>query len=319
MDIAYFKEFVMLAETQNYWAAAERLFIGQSSLSKHIMTLEKQLGAPLFTRTSRKVELTEFGKLMLPYAQSIAKLQYEYESAAFSYLHTDTKPLKLATIPALTAYNIVDILVRFQLDFPNIQIHTDEADTLIVREQLLNRQCDLALFRDSVAYLEHDPAKEKRITKIPFCIDRLIAILPKGHPLEAQKRIELSQLKNENFALIKKDTMPYALCMRACQEAGFTPKVLFTSHSLNAVLDMVTKGNCIALLFEQHASFPTDSVFAATPPFTVIPVAPEIQTTLYLAYLKETALSPEAKHFIDYCMMYKNGQLIPKKHESSAE
>ena len=59
MDIIYFKEFAVLAVMQNYWAAAERLFIGQSSLSKHIKTLEKHLGAPLFDRTTRKVELTE--------------------------------------------------------------------------------------------------------------------------------------------------------------------------------------------------------------------------------------------------------------------
>ena len=64
MEISYFKDFVILAENQNYWSAAERLFIGQSSLSKHIKTLEKSLGAPLFERTSRKVELTEFGKLI---------------------------------------------------------------------------------------------------------------------------------------------------------------------------------------------------------------------------------------------------------------
>ena len=79
MEISYFKDFVILAETKNFWAASERLYIGQSSLSKHIKTLERELGAPLFTRTSRKVELTEFGELMLPYAQSLSRMQYEYE------------------------------------------------------------------------------------------------------------------------------------------------------------------------------------------------------------------------------------------------
>ena len=48
MDISYFQEFVVLSETKNYWAAAERLFIGQSSLSKHIKALENHLGAPLW-------------------------------------------------------------------------------------------------------------------------------------------------------------------------------------------------------------------------------------------------------------------------------
>ena len=160
MDINYFREFVILAETKNYWAASERLFIGQSSLSKHIKTLEKSLGAALFDRTSRKVELTEFGKRMLPYAQSVAKLQYEYEAAAFNYLHEEKEILNIASIPVMAQYDITDILVKFQLDFPTVQINTFESDTLEVREWLLERKCELGFFRDSVAYLEHGPDKD---------------------------------------------------------------------------------------------------------------------------------------------------------------
>ena len=303
MEISYFKDFVILAETQNYWAAAERLFIGQSSLSKHIKTLEKSLGAPLFDRTSRKVELTEFGKLMLPYAQSVSKLQYEYEAAAFNFLHQENEVLNIASVPVMAQYNITDILVRFQLDFPSVQINTHEADTLDVREWLLERKCELGFFRDSVAYLEHDPDKEARLTKVPFCQDRLVAILPKDHPLAGEKQIELNQLAREYFALIKKDTMPYTLCMRACREAGFVPEVLFTSHSLEAILDMVTKGSCVSLLFANHVAYPIDSVLSIAPPFAVVPVTPEIQTTVYLGHLKNTPLSPAAAHFVEYCMI----------------
>lgn len=314
MDISYFREFVMLAETKNYWAASERLFIGQSSLSKHIKTMEKQLGAPLFDRTSRKVELTEFGARMLPYAQSIARLQYEYESAIYGMLNQNDERLTISSIPAMAPYNIVDILVRFQMDYPHVQVHTNEADTLVVREELLERKCDLAIFRDSVAYLEHDTEREKQLIKIPFCTDRLVAVLPKGHPLETNTSLELSQLQGEYFALIKKDSMPYSLCMRACQEAGFVPHVLFSSHSLDAVFDMVTKGGCIALLFEKHAASPVESVLSIAPPFAVVPIVPEIQTTIYLAYLRNVPLSKPAKHFIDYCMMQ---QKIDSKQETN--
>ena len=319
MDISYFREFVILAETKNYWAASERLFIGQSSLSKHIKTMEKQLGAPLFARTSRKVELTDFGAQMLPYAQSIAKLQYEYEAAAYGILNEKSEKLSIASIPALSAYNIVDVLVRFQRDFPMIQVSTNEADTLIVRELLLEKKCDIGIFRGSVAYLEHTPEKENRLVKIPFCTDRLVAVLPKGHPLEKLESIELAQLKEESFALIRKDTMPYTLCMRACQEAGFTPKVLFTSHNLSAIFDMVTKGSCIALLFEQEAVYPLDSGLSIVPPFSVIPIAPEIQTPIYVAYLKDTALSRTARQFVEYCMMRQSNASIPNLQGSAEE
>lgn len=303
MDISYFREFVILAETCNYWNAAERLFIGQSSLSKHIKTLENHLGAPLFDRTSRKVELTEFGQLMLPYAQSVSKLQYEYESAAFTYLHQQNEPLNIATIPVIAHYNITDILIKFQLNHPTIQVNIQEADTLLVREWLIDRKCHIAIFRDSTAYLEHNPDKESQLVKIPYRNDRLLAVLPPDHPLAGEKEIELSQLSAEPFALIQQDTMPYELCMRVCREAGFTPRVVFTSHNLEAILDMVRKGSCVSLLFTNHVSFPHKVAFGEHPPFVSVPVTPAISTTVYLAYLKNAKLSPAALQFIDYCKM----------------
>lgn len=304
MDIAYFKEFVVLAETCNYWSAAERLFIGQSSLSKHIKNLEKQLGAPLFARTSRKVELSEFGKLMLPYAQSVAKLQYEYESAAYTYLNREDEPLNIATIPVIAHYNITDILIKFQRNHPTVKVNVQEADTLVVREMLLERKCNIAFFRDSTAYMEHNAEKEARLVKIPYRKDRLVAVLPSDHPLAKEKQIALPQLAAEHFAFIQHDTMPYELCMRACQEAGFVPQVVFTSHNLEAILDMVRKGSCVSLLFTNHVAFPYNIHFGEigqTPPFAAIPVTPEIWTTVYMASLKGEKLSAAATHFIDYC------------------
>ena len=302
MEISYFNEFVILAETRNYWAAAERLYIGQSSLSKHIKTLETQLGAPLFARTSRKVELTEFGAKILPYAQSISRLQFQYEAAAADYLNGETEELTLSSIPSMARYNIVDVLLRFQKDFPNVQVQTVEADTLVVRNQLLHRNCDLALYRDSIAYLEHDQSAEEKLIKLPYCTDRLVAVLPKLHPLAKREQLELEELKDESFALIKKDTMPYMLCMRACRSTGFSPRVVYTSHNLDSICDMVTKGSCVSLLFDHQVRPPVDSVLHMEPPFAVVPVMPEIQTTLYLCYLKDQPLSPAAEHFIQYCL-----------------
>lgn len=309
MDISYFREFAILAETKNYWAASERLFIGQSSLSKHIKTMEKQLGSALFERTSRKVELTEFGALMLPYAQSIAKLQYEYEAAAFNHLNQEMEVLHIASIPVMAHYGITDILLRFQADFPRVQIRTSEADTLQIREWLIERKCELAFYRDSVAYLEHNPDKERSLIKLPYYQDRLVAVIPKDHPLANNSCVELTQLSKEQFVLLQNGSMPHSLCMRACQEAGFIPRVVFTSHNLEALLDMVSKGDCVSLLFAGHVDFPRaflhdDQTPAPPLPFAVVPITPEIPTTVCLGYLKGAPLSPAAAHFLEYCVAH---------------
>lgn len=65
MEINWFGEFVVLSETLHYAQAAEKLYMTQSTLSKHIQALEKELGAPLFARSYHKLELTPFGRVMV--------------------------------------------------------------------------------------------------------------------------------------------------------------------------------------------------------------------------------------------------------------
>ena len=65
MELNHLKEFVVLAKIENYMEAAENLFISQSTLSKHIKSLETELGINLFDRTTRQVKLNEAGRVFL--------------------------------------------------------------------------------------------------------------------------------------------------------------------------------------------------------------------------------------------------------------
>ena len=239
---------------------------------------------------------------MLPYAQQIARLQYEYEAAAYNYLQTGNMILNIASIPVIPHYYITDILLACQKEFPNMQINMQEADTLILREWLLERKCELAFYRDSMIYLEHDPLKEARLTKIPYWEDQLVAVLPRDHRLAGVQQVELSQLSDENFTLIKQDTMPYTLCMRVCREAGFVPKVVFTSHNLETLLDLVVKGDCISLQLFNQVDFFQKTFYEKH--VVAVPIYPPIKTTIYLAYLNDIPLSKAATCFIDKLKQY---------------
>lgn len=80
MEVDYIKEFLVLAELCNYYETAKRLYITQPTLTKHIQRLEKNIGASLFDRSTRRVELTEFGKAFIPYARQMADAQDSFMS-----------------------------------------------------------------------------------------------------------------------------------------------------------------------------------------------------------------------------------------------
>mgnify|MGYP000270200484 CR=1 FL=1 len=86
MELSYIREFVVLAETGNYLEAADALFIAQSSLSRHIKSIELDLGSPLFDRTTRKVVLNGFGQAFLPYAKRWWKYRKSMKMCFKSYL-----------------------------------------------------------------------------------------------------------------------------------------------------------------------------------------------------------------------------------------
>ena len=81
MDISRFGEFAILAQSRTFLDAAELLFMSQSTLSKHIMAMERELGCNLIDRSQRHVTLTAQGEALLPYAQKIATLQHRYLAA----------------------------------------------------------------------------------------------------------------------------------------------------------------------------------------------------------------------------------------------
>ena len=74
MNTENLKEFIVLAETKNFWEASERLYMNQSTLSKHIKSLENDLGVALFTRTTRRVELTNYGEIF----SALRKIRYPF-------------------------------------------------------------------------------------------------------------------------------------------------------------------------------------------------------------------------------------------------
>lgn len=285
MDIGYICEFVILAETCNYMEAADQLFISQSSLSRHIKTLEEELGVSLFNRNTRKVTLSSFGALFLPYAQRIAAIRYAYESALSSALNAEHGNVRIGTIPVMAQYRITDLITRFRKENPNFTIDVIEGDSLALVKQLRSGQCDLAFLR------EGDSADDE-FNKIHYGTDTLCAIMSRNHPLARKDFIYIEDLRNEPLMLLGKDTFMYSLCMKACAAADFTPNVVLTNHRASNLLDLAQKELGIALLTKRPIlPLMTDELVA-------IEIEPRIITHINIAYPKDKPLSAGAKHFI---------------------
>lgn len=287
MDINYVKEFIVLAEVGNYSEAADQLYISQPSLSRHIQALEEELGSALFTRTTRRVSLNEFGHTFLPYAKKISQLQYEYSVALTSKLQDISGTVTIGSLPTMSQYGITELLARFHKDNPNLSLSIVEADSNTLTDMLWHGKCDFAFIRD----YGNIPSG---FVKIPYTIDSIAAVLPLHHPLANSEQITLNQIRNEDFLLLGPNTLMYDLCLSACKSFGFHPNVKFVGSRAESMISLVACDIGVALLTKRPAQF------FASDQVKIVDVLPSICTSIDLVYNREIKMTVVARHFLNW-------------------
>ncbi len=288
MDINYIDEFIELVNVGNFQEAADRLYVSQSTLSRHIQSIENDLGVQLFNRTTRKVELNKFGKDFLKYAKQISVLKQEYTQSISRQLNLESHLLTVGVIPTMSQYHITEILAGFQEEYPDYQMKVLEEDTSQLKDSLREGNCDFAFIR------EYGPL-DNEFRRYPFFTDQLVAIIPLDHPLLSNiESVSLSQLKLEPFLLLSEGSLMYSLAFDACQSCGFTPNVVFTGNHAENIIDMASHGMGIGLLTRQPVSL------LDTSQVRIVDIVPQFVTQISLACISEENLSPSAWQFLNY-------------------
>jgi LysR family transcriptional regulator, transcription activator of glutamate synthase operon len=285
MKIKYLKEFIVLAQTGSFLEAADALSCSQSTLSKHIMRIESEMGVNLFDRSNRKVTLSKFGQLLLPDAKQIVALQEEYTIALQNGNEPTGEILAIGTIHALAQYKITDIIANFRKDLPRTTINVVQGGSEEMKEMLRQKKCE-------IAFIRYCDEMDDEFVKIPYAIDNMVAVLPVNHPCAGQKKVNLRMLADEDFLFVGKQTMLYRLSISACEQCGFTPKIAYTDHNVGDLCELVGKGMGVALLMKQLA------LYSSNPKTSIVEITPLVSTKINLCYSKDIDLSTAAKFFI---------------------
>lgn len=285
MDIDFLREFIMLAEVGNYMAAADSLFISQPTLSRHIKHLEDDLGMPLFDRNPRKVELNRAGRIFLPYAKQMLTIQEEYTKAFQSLSMEDDALLRIGTIPMMVAYGITDIFQKFKKSNPQVSLMISEMKYHEMLKALDEKQCDFVFARET-------GKTEDDFERITIGKDRLVAVLPKEHPLAKCESLPLALLKEENLLLPVKDSASYHLCVQACMDAGFEPKVSFMSRGTATAIHLASRQMGVALLMKCPCQLEQTAEVA------LVEIEPCISATISVLYRKRDVMGPTAVKFL---------------------
>src|SRR5271155_731195 len=191
MELRHLRYFVAVAEAGSMKLAAEtRLHTAQPSLSRQIRAREHEVGAALFVRSVRGVELTAAGRAFLDHAR-LALTQAE---AAAEAARRAARPAKaIFAVGFLTGQEAAWLAPATRIlsdELPNIEIRVSSGFSVTLADDLVHRRID-------IAFLRHEP--EPDLEYRPVLKEPLVAIMPHDHPLAARNIFDPRHLAHQTF------------------------------------------------------------------------------------------------------------------------
>ncbi len=286
MEIKQVQYFLSVTESGSFSSAAEDLYISQSSLSKQIIALEKELDIQLFDRSKRKISLTAAGKVFHKHAMNLNK-GYKTALLDLEEYKTTASSLAIVAIPVIAQYGITSYIAQFRSAYPNINFTLEEREASTIFSALKSRQYDLAFVRD------YD-MDANQYTGLEIFKDQLLVAVSNQHRFATKKSISLAELADENFIMYDEGTIVYELSVEACKSAGFEPRVFYSTLRGESIIGLVASNTGIALMMEKVLDYYKRSDIVS------IPLSDSIQSKIVIAYLKNKKLSKSAETFVEF-------------------
>lgn len=288
MNLDHLRYFVKLSELRHYTRAAEQLCISQPSLSHAISQLESELGVPLFEKSGRNTVLTRYGEEFLECAQrSLGILDAGMES-----LQRSAKGEGVVRLGFLRTLG-VDFIPKLTSDFiaadPNsgveFSFHSDLSSGLI--DGLLQHKFDLVFCSE--------PEKSLGLTATPVTSQKLVMIVPNGHPLADRESIGLAETLGYPAVWFTKGSGLRKVVDGMYEQVGGKPISVVETEEDEVIAGLVAAGFGIAVVPDMDMLHKLDiSVLEIT--------SPPYHRDFFMAWDDSVFMSPAAQRFRSFVL-----------------
>ncbi|HEY4278437.1 MAG TPA: LysR substrate-binding domain-containing protein [Conexibacter sp.] len=287
MELRQLRYLVALADERHFTRAAARLRVAQPALSQQIRKLERELGVPLFDRTTRSVRLTEAGELLVVRARRVLA---EIEDAGEELRELAGVVAGRVTIGMSQTpgpFDVVGLLAGFHASFPDVELAMREDLSVSLAGQLRAGELDVA-FLTIV-----DEPDTSGLTVHPLAVEELLVVLAPGHPLAGRERLAVDELREEEFVSFPRGATIRRAVERRAREAGFEPRTVFETSEVSRTRALVSGGLGVAVL-------PRSDALAIGPPVAVAALeGPTLTHRVSLCWREGRRHSPATRAFIE--------------------
>jgi DNA-binding transcriptional LysR family regulator len=290
MEIRQLKAFLAIAEAKTFTAGARRVNVTQAAISMQIRQLEDEVGLQLFTRTPRRVILTEAGEHLLSRARRILR---EHDSAIAEIAElggVEHGRLRIGSASAeFATHQLPHILQAIRDKFPNAELGVSAGTSQTLVDKIMHGEIDIAFVSL--------PVENSSITTDTLFTDEIVAIAHPSHAMANEKYISAAALAGEKLILGERGGNTRRMIDDFFNAANVRPNILMELSRQEAINQMVENGLGVGTA---GAKTIADEIREGRLVSWMIEGA-EINWDLGLARLRGGYFSPITKEFVALC------------------
>ncbi len=290
MNWQQLKYFAAVAQEEHFTRAAAKLFITQSTLSKAMDNLEKEIGVPLFEKQGRNIKLTLFGQMLKESALAATKLIDDSISQINEAANSNRGTIRVCSIFTMGSNFLPAVFHEYIAKYRKLQLEYTQNATSAIIEDVLNENVDVGFCGDFL-YNEQLISIERKLVQT----EELVLIAPQNHPLSKEEDIRIADVLDETFVGWNSNTGIILSIENALKEAGLKTdlKYSFSATEDNTVAGLVREGLGIALV----ANVPSVN-FDGLVKLRITDL--DLRRNLYMIWKKGRAFSASIRSFVSF-------------------
>lgn len=254
LDLRHLRAFAALGKELHFGRAADILRIAQPALTKTIQQIETEIGAPLLVRSTRRVELTEAGKVFLMETSGIAGQIDQAVTRARKAARGLQGELRVAYTDFAINGRLPDFLRDFNLAHPDISLDLVFMPTVHQHVAILQQTIDIGFL--------YGEFQHQATNSLTFDENEYVVLLPSNHPLAVKETLTLAELKDQKFVFGTGDSWVVFRkeVFAECRARGYFPDIALEATNSDGIFGLVIAGAGVAIYSSCIGNLPRHGV-----------------------------------------------------------
>lgn len=243
MTFRQIEYFMAIAECKNFSSAAKKVFVSQPAISQQLSMMEQELGYSLFTRSKRRVELTQAGQILYDAFLQIRAIYADANARIENMLQQGAGQLTVGVLEGMSIPTMSAVLKDFSSSHAADAVHVESHSFSGLIKGLSSGKLDLIITLSLEPGIHH--VRQKALVETPC-----ILVISKNHPLAGEKELTIQDFDNDVFYQIANDELPTAnhFMSSLCARFGITPQRNVCVPNPSSMLLMLESGGGVGVM-----------------------------------------------------------------------